>query len=373
VTNVSVLDGHPLLCQPAMDAVKQWRYSTTLLNGEPVPVQTTVNITFKLSDETFVQPTSTPTITGMIGTVTPSNPTTVNPAVQLPRIEPVRVGGQVQETKIISKIYPVYPEVAKKARVEATVILEVTVNEQGEVAGVRVLRSHPLLEQAAIDAVKQWRYSPTILNGQPVPVVATASIEFKLSSMHVTLGPDGSLMDSQGQPISLQRLKESKDDILVTAGSQIPFAVVQSTLQYLQYQGIQNLRLGSTDYDYQAGRLFYTGPTITSGPAGLQTSSTNPSVQAPVLDVDMDHLASLAKASGGWTIATNGAGYSVSTAGLVSSYTLYVSETGEIIDVQGALNMPEIAAALRQVHVVSPGQKDGKPVPTRVMLLIRTK
>jgi protein TonB len=93
----------------------------------------------------------------------------------------VRVGGQVQESKIIRKVLPVYPELAKRARVEATVILEVNVDEEGNVINVRVLRSHPLLEQAAIDAVKQWKYSPTLLNGEPVPVVATVTVEFKLS------------------------------------------------------------------------------------------------------------------------------------------------------------------------------------------------
>jgi protein TonB len=97
------------------------------------------------------------------------------------KIDPVRVGGQVQESKILRKVLPVYPELAKRARVESVVILEVNVDEEGNVTNIRVLKSHPLLEQAAIEAVKQWKYSPTLLNNEPVPVVATVTVEFKLS------------------------------------------------------------------------------------------------------------------------------------------------------------------------------------------------
>jgi TonB family protein len=97
------------------------------------------------------------------------------------KVEPVRVGGQVQESKIIRRVPPIYPELARRAGVEAVVILEVIVDEEGNVTNVRVLRSHPLLEQAAIDAVKQWKYSPTLVNGEPVPVVATVMVEFKLN------------------------------------------------------------------------------------------------------------------------------------------------------------------------------------------------
>ncbi len=86
----------------------------------------------------------------------------------------------MQESKILRRIDPVYPELAKRARVEQIVMLEVSVDEEGNVANVRVIRGHPLLDQAAIDAVKQWKYSPTLLNGEPVPVIATVTVIFKL-------------------------------------------------------------------------------------------------------------------------------------------------------------------------------------------------
>jgi TonB family protein len=369
VTAVRVLDGHPLLQQAAIDAVKQWRYSTTLLNGEPVPVQTTVNVEFKLSGVEFVQPTTTPAVTGMISGITGgASPQSANPAPPSPRGTPVRVGGAVQESKIISKVDPVYPPLAKQARVEATVILEVTVNEQGEVASVRVLQSHPLLEQAAIDAVKQWRYSPTLLNGVAVPVVATVTVEFSLSAMHVTLDPDGNLKDQQGQPVSLQQLKESKDDILVSAGAQVPFAVIESTLKYLQYQGIQNVRLGSGSYSFLEGRLFHKAPSIITFSGGMQSSNSNSGIQAPVLDIDVDHLAALAKGSPPISSLPAGAMLSL-------NYMIYVSEKGEVVAVQSnsLFDVPEIVTALRQARVITPGRLDGTPVPTAATISIRIK
>ncbi len=94
--------------------------------------------------------------------------------------KPVRVGGNVQNSKLIRKVQPIYPELAKRARVSAVVLLQVTVSELGEVVDIKLVRGHPLLNQAAIDAVRQWRYSPTLLNGEPVPVIATVTVNFIL-------------------------------------------------------------------------------------------------------------------------------------------------------------------------------------------------
>ena len=93
---------------------------------------------------------------------------------------PIRVGGNVQNSKLIQKIDPVYPELAKRARVAAIVLLQVTVDERGRVSGIKLIRGHPLLNQSAIDAVGQWRYSPTLLNGEPVPVIATVTVNYVL-------------------------------------------------------------------------------------------------------------------------------------------------------------------------------------------------
>lgn len=98
-----------------------------------------------------------------------------------PPVQAVRVGGQIKEPKKLKNVNPSYPDIAKQARVQGVVILECTISPQGKVTDVKVLRGIPLLDQAAVDAVKQWVYTPTLLNGVPVPVIMTVTVNFKLS------------------------------------------------------------------------------------------------------------------------------------------------------------------------------------------------
>ena len=91
----------------------------------------------------------------------------------------VRVGGKIKPPIKMNDVAPVYPEIARNARVTGVVILEATIGTDGKVIDAKVLRSVPLLDQAALDAVRQWEYAPTLLNGVPVPVVMTVTINFK--------------------------------------------------------------------------------------------------------------------------------------------------------------------------------------------------
>ena len=97
------------------------------------------------------------------------------------QVQAVRVGGQIKEPRKLRNVNPVYPDIAKQARVQGVVILECTISPQGKVTNVKVLRGIPLLDQAAIDAVQQWVYTPTLLNGVPVPVIMTVTVNFRLS------------------------------------------------------------------------------------------------------------------------------------------------------------------------------------------------
>jgi protein TonB len=76
---------------------------------------------------------------------------------------------------------PIYPEIARRSKVQGAVILEAVIDESGAVNRVKVLRSSPLLDAAAIDAVSRWRYTPTLLNGTPVAVLMTITINFTLN------------------------------------------------------------------------------------------------------------------------------------------------------------------------------------------------
>jgi protein TonB len=91
----------------------------------------------------------------------------------------IRVGGKIKPPIKMNDVAPVYPAIARNAGVAGVVIVEATIGPDGKVIDAKVLRSVPLLDQAALDAVRQWEYAPTLLNGVPVPVVMTVTINFK--------------------------------------------------------------------------------------------------------------------------------------------------------------------------------------------------
>jgi protein TonB len=92
----------------------------------------------------------------------------------------VRAAGEIKAPRLVRRIEPDYPEIARQARVEGVVILEATTDVFGRVTGVRVLRSLPLLDAAAVDAVRQWVYEPMVINGRPRPVTFTVTVRFVL-------------------------------------------------------------------------------------------------------------------------------------------------------------------------------------------------
>ncbi len=91
---------------------------------------------------------------------------------------PLRIGGQTKAPERIHYVAPAYPAVAMAARVSGTVIIEATIDKEGSVTEARVLRSIATLDQAALNAVKQWKYKPTTIDGKPVPVIMTVSVNF---------------------------------------------------------------------------------------------------------------------------------------------------------------------------------------------------
>ena len=96
--------------------------------------------------------------------------------------EPVRIGDGVPPPAKIHDVPPVYPPAAREAGVQGLVVLEATIDPAGEVGDIEVLRSVPELEEAAITAVEQWRYEPTLVDGAPVSVLMTVTINFLLPS-----------------------------------------------------------------------------------------------------------------------------------------------------------------------------------------------
>jgi periplasmic protein TonB len=103
------------------------------------------------------------------------------PATRVESPQPMRVGGIIRQPQKIHHVAPIYPEIARSARVSGIVILEAVLAEDGTVRDVRVLRSVPLLDAAALAAVREWRFTPTLLNGTPVAVVMTVTVAFNLN------------------------------------------------------------------------------------------------------------------------------------------------------------------------------------------------
>jgi TonB family protein len=93
---------------------------------------------------------------------------------------PVRVGGNVRPPRKIRDVRPVYPAEALAAGVQGIVIVEATIGADGKVADARVLRSAPPLDQAALDAVRQWEFEPTTVDGVPTPIIVTVTVNFSL-------------------------------------------------------------------------------------------------------------------------------------------------------------------------------------------------
>lgn len=93
---------------------------------------------------------------------------------------PIHVGGKVTRPTKLHDVAPVYPAIAQAAHVSGLVIIEATIGPTGEVQDARILRSIPLLDAAALDAVRRWQFTPTLLNDKPVAVVMTVTVEFKL-------------------------------------------------------------------------------------------------------------------------------------------------------------------------------------------------
>lgn len=115
---------------------------------------------------------------GVIGGTTSSIP--LAPPPPRPKA-PVRVGGRVKEPRLISRIDPVYPPLAKQTHMQGTVVIDAILDEKGDVIEMKVLSGPPLLIQAAVDAVRRWKYEPTYLNDQPVQVQLNVTVTFRLS------------------------------------------------------------------------------------------------------------------------------------------------------------------------------------------------
>jgi protein TonB len=149
----------------------------TNVNAAPIDVPTGF-----AKEPEYVPVESGPDIGLLTGDVSSATDLTPPPVVAVEQPPPaiVRPGGKIQPPAKVHDVAPIYPAIAQAAGVQGIVIIEATIGVDGDVVDARVLRSKPLLDQAALQAVRQWRYTPTRLNGSPVAVVMTVTVNFQL-------------------------------------------------------------------------------------------------------------------------------------------------------------------------------------------------
>jgi protein TonB len=110
----------------------------------------------------------------------PSPPPPPPPPMPITNTQPVRRGGTVQAANLIHQVKPDYPPIARLTRTQGVVVLEAVISKDGSIDRLRVVSGPPVLIQAALDAVKQWKYRPTMLNSEPVEVITTVTVTFTL-------------------------------------------------------------------------------------------------------------------------------------------------------------------------------------------------
>jgi TonB family protein len=185
VEKVQLVSGHPMLAPAAIEAVKQWKYKPYLVNGDPVEVATTVTVNFTLSGKSPSEgvvgdaPGGTPSgepCSLRCGVTSPSPGEAAPPAIP----QRVRVSQGVMQGLLVSRVQPEYPADARDQRVQGAVVLKVTLDKEGNVGNIQLINGHPLLAPAAIEAVKQWKYKPFLLDGVPLEVESQVTVNFTL-------------------------------------------------------------------------------------------------------------------------------------------------------------------------------------------------
>ena len=184
VENLQLVSGHPMLAPAAIEAVKQWKYIPYVFNGEPVKVETSVTVNFTLADKPAAVGEGTAGdlpggipggipgdhVSGVLGVVsnTPTGATRV------------RVSAGVAQGLLRTKVAPQYPADAREQHIQGVVVLSAIIDKDGNVANVQLITGAPELAPAAIEAVKQWKYKPYLLNGTPVEVATQVQVNFTL-------------------------------------------------------------------------------------------------------------------------------------------------------------------------------------------------
>jgi len=156
VIEANLVSGHPILAGAAIDAVRQWKFRPYFVEKEPVEVETRATVEFSADP----------------------------PQVATPKPRPpqkLRVSRAVAEGLLIRRVDPQYPREAMSKGIQGDVVLQATITREGNVGGLKFVSGDALLVEAAKDAVRQWKYRPYLLNGEPVEIETSVLVRFHLS------------------------------------------------------------------------------------------------------------------------------------------------------------------------------------------------
>jgi len=157
VRNNSSDSDSPVLEEAALRAARQWKFKPYLVNGKPMKFTTTVPFVFRINEQVSDW-----------GSKDPSAPVRA-------------VEDKVLQGWVVHRVQPAYPEKAKKALLGGAVVLDAIIDRQGSIRYLHVVKGHPILAQASVDAVKQWRYRPYVVDGEPVEVETKITVNFTMS------------------------------------------------------------------------------------------------------------------------------------------------------------------------------------------------
>jgi hypothetical protein len=334
---------------------------------------------------------------------------------QSPAGEPVRAGIDVPEPKLIRKVGIDCPNawsISSVFPVSGPAVLNILIDEQGVVADVTTQAYQwPEFLQPAISAVKQWHFLPTYLNGRAVPVAATAVILFLYDYIYlpsfsleargirpitngtscrfpVTMNHEGDLKempDPEDKPVFEKRLSDGtlqkithketcagqkRKEYWLIPTSDAPFSSIERRLQLQEPLTKYTLQIpqyrfpdsGYIAYEHPGlKRLYYTTLLVSSGSQLIQLAGVDPTVKPPKLKIDFSHLVESLKDDSGYK---NGA---------IHFFTVFVDDKGIILGVAKQYANETVLSALSNATVLAPGTRNGKPVPTAVIVAIPVK
>lgn len=159
VESLQIVSGNPPFVSAALHAVSQWKYRPYDVNGIPVRVETTIRFEFN-SDADGVD----------IAARSLESPET-----------PLRVDGEILLGHIVRRISPIYPPLARQARIQGMVVLKIIVDKLGNVRDVQLVSGHPMLAPAAIAAITQWKYYPYDVDGETFEIETSVQVNFTLA------------------------------------------------------------------------------------------------------------------------------------------------------------------------------------------------